>query len=107
MEENTYRCRRCNGLGTILYYFPINKVGPCPHCGGKGLLDWIKNIKGCGIKIDPPKLTEREKETIENINSYMRKYAEKMVSDLKENCIVNKMFRLKGIKDESDWRKYF
>jgi hypothetical protein len=62
-----YKCVKCNGCGNMsttvdtievliegfIHKFPgrINSI-KCDKCNGKGYLDWIENVIGCGKELD-------------------------------------------------------
>jgi len=55
MKKGVYKCKKCNGTGTIPYSYnyimyeknyTMDSSIECPKCKGDGHLDWIENIVG-------------------------------------------------------------
>lgn len=80
-----YTCRMCKGTGSKYYYYPINKRGDCPHCGGLQKLDWITNIKGVHWKVSIPRISEGDSYHLRTYEKLCKKYGEKKIRYLVEN----------------------
>ncbi|MEN6291323.1 MAG: hypothetical protein ABFD07_04810 [Methanobacterium sp.] len=77
-----YTCRMCKGTGSKYYYYPINKRGDCPHCGGLQKLDWITNIKGVHWKVSIPKISEGDAHHLRTYEKMCKKYGEERIKIL-------------------------
>lgn len=86
MEENIcnplYTCRLCNGTGNKYYYYPVNKRGDCPHCGGLKKLDWVTNIKGVHWKVRIPSRSEGDDHTIRLYEKLCSKYGKEKIDNV-------------------------
>lgn len=107
MEGNTcekeilYTCRMCNGTGNKYYYYPVNKRGDCPHCGGLEKLDWITNIKGVHWVVTIPRMSECDLDNLRTYNKLCSKYGEEKIKDL----INNHMYWRFVVEDEKKERE--